>query len=123
MRILLIAAAVCVALGAPIARSQAPTEAPFPPVANVNLSLEQRHTIKEFVKDLNLPKAADKFPLTIGATVPGLIALTPMPNAIAAKVPQVKSHRLFVTADRIVLVNPNDPHIAEVIEDTDRPPR
>jgi hypothetical protein len=33
----------------------------------------------------------------------------------------VRSHRLFVTSDRIVLVNPNDLRIAEVIEDTDRP--
>jgi hypothetical protein len=123
MRKLLMTAAACLALGAPIARSQAPTEAPLPPVVNVNLSLEQRHTIKEFVKDLQLPKVADKFPLTVGATVPGSITLTPMPNAIAAKVPQVKSHRLFVTADRIVLVNPNDPRIAEVIEDADRSPR
>jgi hypothetical protein len=123
MRKLLMTTAACLALGAPIARSQAPTEAPLPPVVNVNLNLEQRHTIKEFVKDLQLPKVADKFELTIGTMVPGSVALAPMPGAIAAKVPQVKSHRLFVTADRIVLVNPNDLRIAEVIEDTDRPPR
>jgi hypothetical protein len=93
----------------------------LPPVVNVNLNLEQRHTIKEFVKDLQLPKVADKLDLTIGAMVPGSVALASMPGAIAAKVPQVKSHRLFVTSDRIVLVNPNDLRIAEVIEDTDRP--
>jgi len=39
-----------------------------------------------------------------------------MPAEIGTKVPQVKTHRFFVTADRIVLVNPNDNRIADVIE-------
>jgi hypothetical protein len=118
MKRLFIAALACVLLGAPTVRSQeAPSEAPIAPTTTVNLNLEQQHTIKEFVKDLHLPKAAVKFDVSVGATVPPSVELAPMPTQIADKVPQVKTHRLFVTEGRIVLVNPNDQRIAGVIED------
>jgi hypothetical protein len=117
MKRLLIAVAACALMGAPIARSQAPTEAPIAPTSSINLSLEQQHTIKELVKDLHLPKVVDKIEIAVGAMVPASVTLQPMPTQIAAKVPQVKTHRLFVTDRRIVLVNPNDPRIAGVIEE------
>src|SRR4051812_10746459 len=117
MRKLCIAVTAALILSAPVALGQAPTETPLPPASSVNLSLEQRHTIKEFVKDLHLPKVATNFPVTIGATVPRSVALQAMPPQLGSKVPQVKSHRLFVTGDRIVLVNPNDARIADVIDE------
>jgi hypothetical protein len=97
--------------------TEAPTEAPLPPMANINLSLEQKHTIRELVKDMHLPKEGGKFDLKVGASVPASVVLAPMPVEIGNKVPQIKSHRLFVTGERIVLVNPNDPRIAEVIDE------
>jgi hypothetical protein len=117
MKRLLIAVAACALMGAPIARSQAPTDAPMAPTSTVNLSLEQQHTIKELVKDLRLPKVDGKFEISVGTIVPSAIALQPMPTQIGVKVPQVKTHRLFVTDNRIVLVNPNDQRIAGVIEE------
>ena len=78
--------------------------------------MEQRHVIKELVKDLSVSKAPGDVPVSIGATVPQTVPLQAVPSEIGAKVPQVKSHRFFVTTDRIVLVNPNDARIAEVIE-------
>ena len=39
-----------------------------------------------------------------------------MPPDVAQKVPQVKSHRFFVTADEIVIVDPKDNKVAEVIK-------
>jgi uncharacterized protein DUF1236 len=117
MRMLVIAAATALMMATPIARSQAPSDQPAPPPSTtVNLTMEQRHVIKEVVKDLHLPKASGDVPVSIGATVPQSIPLQAVPSEIGAKVPQVKSHRFFVTTDRIVLVNPNDARIAEVIE-------
>jgi hypothetical protein len=119
MRTLLIAAVTMTALmmSAPIARGQAPSEQPpAPPSATVNLTLEQRHVIKEVVKDLHLQKVSGNVPVSIGATVPQTVPLQAIPSEIGAKVPQVKSHRFFVTTNLIVLVNPNDARIAEVIE-------
>jgi len=39
-----------------------------------------------------------------------------LPEQIAAKVPQVKSHVFFIKNDKIVLVDPKDNKIVEVIE-------
>jgi hypothetical protein len=39
-----------------------------------------------------------------------------MPSEIARKVPQVKAHRYFVTAQQIVIVDPKDNKITEVIK-------
>ena len=72
-----------------------PVVAPQP--RTINLTLEQRFIIKENIKDLNLPKAHDSAPATIGDQVPSNIELHPMPPAVAQKVPQVKSHAFFIS--------------------------
>jgi Protein of unknown function (DUF1236) len=117
MRNLVIAATTALMMTSPIAWGQAPSERAAPPATTtVNLTLEQRHVIKEVVKDLRLPKAPENAPATVGGTVPQSVPLQDMPAEIGTKVPQVKTHRFFVTNDRIVLVNPNDNRIADVIE-------
>src|SRR6476469_7110643 len=65
----------------------------------VNLTMEQRHIIKEIVlKDLKIEPPeqgqAAKVPMTVGDVVPNGIPLKPMPVEVAAKVPQVKSHSI-----------------------------
>ena len=104
-------------ISSPLAWSQAPSEQSAPPASTtVNLTLEQRYVIKELVKDLHVTKAAGDVSVSVGTMVPQTVPLQAIPTEIGAKVPQVKSHRFFVTADRIVLVNPNDNRVAEVIE-------
>jgi len=118
MRNLLIAvAASLVFAGQAWSQVSPPTEGPLAAMTNINLSLEQKHTIRELVKDMRLPKEGGKFDLKVGASVPTSVVLAPMPAEISNKVPQIKSHRLFVTGERIVLVNPQDPRIAEVIDE------
>jgi hypothetical protein len=116
MKRLHIALATCAFLSTQAALGQAPTETPVAPTSTVNLSLEQQHTIREFVKELRVPKVAAKFELAVGTAVPASVQLQPMPAEIAEKVPSVKTHRLLVTDSRIALVNPNDPRIAGVID-------
>ncbi len=118
MRRLLIATATTAALlmSGSLAGSQTPSQDAVPPQSKINLNLEQRHIIKEIVKDLKVQKAPADTPVSIGAIVPQSVPLNPMPADISQKVPQVRSHRFFLAGDRIVLVSPNDKRIAEVIE-------
>ena len=39
-----------------------------------------------------------------------------MPSEVSQKVPQVKSHRFIVTEQQIVIVDPKDNKIADVIK-------
>jgi hypothetical protein len=119
-RTILLAATLLVGpalLFAPVAGGQAPPAVQTPaPTPTVNLSVQQRHIIKEIIKELKVPAADAAVRLEAGVKVPSDIRLSPMPDLIAQKVPQVKSHLFFVKDDRIALVNPKDNAIAEVIE-------
>jgi len=90
-----------------------PATAPSTPA--INLTQEQRFIIKENVKDLHLTKAPADTTDTIGDPVPQNIELQPMPPIVREKVPQVRSHLFFIKDDAIVLVDPKDRRVADVI--------
>jgi len=48
--------------------------------------------------------------------IPQGITPRPMPSEVGQKVPQVKSHRFFLTAQQIVIVDPKDNKVADVIK-------
>jgi hypothetical protein len=83
---------------------------------SANLTVQQRHIIKEIVKDLKLPAVNADVQLQAGVKVPADVSLTPMPPLVVQKVPQVQSHQFFVKDERIALVNPKDRTITEVID-------
>jgi hypothetical protein len=99
-------------MGVPV-RGQAPT---VPVQPKINISLEQRHVIKEILKDLNISPAQQNTETTVGTTVPPTIALSPMPGLISEKVPQIKSHMLFVKEGKVVIVDPKDNKIVDAID-------
>jgi hypothetical protein len=102
---------------APPIQAPAPAEAPaVPPQPKVNLSLEQRHVIKELIKDLDVSPAPQNVATTVGATVPAAIKLNPMPQAVADKVPQIKSHLFFVEDGKVVIVDPKENKIVDAID-------
>ena len=82
----------------------------------VNLTLEQRHVIRELVKELKVAPAKDDLKLAAGDEIPGKVALQPIPPLIGQKVPSIKSHRLYVTESQILIVDPQDQKVVEVIE-------
>jgi hypothetical protein len=112
------------------AQAPAPTPAPtqrqdlppmrerqeLPTAPKLNLTLEQRHTIREFIKDLKPQEAADNVQAGVGDAVPQGVNLQPMPADVGRKVPQVKSHRFFVAGHQIVLVDPSSNKVADVIK-------
>jgi len=99
---------------AQIAPQQGPSQDVLAPAPKLNLTLEQRHTIKELVKDMKAD-AAD-VQAAIGEPIPPGISPRPMPSDVSQKVPQVKSHRFFLTAQQIVIVDPKDNKVADVIK-------
>ena len=115
---MLSALVVMLSFAGPVAHAQiAPQEGPSQDVlapAKLNLTLEQRHTIKELVKDMKAD-AAD-VQAAIGEPIPPGISPRPMPSDVSQKVPQVKSHRFFLTAQQIVIVDPKDNKVADVIK-------
>jgi Protein of unknown function (DUF1236) len=101
------------------ARSQTPAtpaEAPAPVQSKINLTLEQRHVIKEIIKDLNISPAPQNIDTTAGTTVPAAIHLSPMPQVVAEKVPQVKSHLFFIENGKVVIVDPKENKIVDAID-------
>ena len=82
----------------------------------VNLTLEQRHVIRELVSDLKVDRASDDVKVAAGDDVPGQVTLHPIPPLIGQKVPQIKAHRFYVTQSRVVIVDPQDQKVVEVIE-------
>ncbi len=107
------ALALAVALLNGPARGQTPT-APTQP--KINITLEQRHVIKEIIKDLNISPAEQNVDTTVGATVPATINLTPMPGLLSEKVPQIKSHVLFLKDGKVVIVDPKENKIVDAID-------
>ena len=111
------AAAASLLFIAPIAQGQAPTEQNAPVVTTkINLTLEQRHVIKEIVKDLKIENAPVDINFAVGDTVSKSVHLQPMPPEVAAKVSQVKSHLFLVKGSQVVIVDPKDNKIVDVIE-------
>jgi hypothetical protein len=82
----------------------------------VNLTLEQRHVIRELVRDLKIAQSSDDSKVAAGDEVPGKVTLHPIPPLIGQKVPQIKAHRFYVTQSQVVIVDPQDQKIVEVIE-------
>jgi Protein of unknown function (DUF1236) len=91
---------------------------PVTPVQpKIKLTMEQEHIIKEFIlKDTTIGKAPGSTAVKIGEPVPAGIELRPFPAAVTAKVPQVKAHAFFVHGEQVVVVNPQDNKVADVIE-------
>ena len=62
------------------------------------------------------PRGQGRLKVAAGDEVPGKVALHPIPPLIGQKVPQIKSHRFYVTQSQIVIVDPQDQKVVEVIE-------
>jgi hypothetical protein len=94
----------------------APAAPAVPAQPKVNLTLEQRHVIKELIKDLNVASAPKDTNIAVGATVPATVTLNPMPQLVAEKIPQIKSHMFFVEDNKVVIVDPKENKVVDAIE-------
>ena len=93
-----------------------PSTAPAIKAADtVNMTMEQRHIIKD-MKITEPPDQAAKVPTEVGQAVPAGIPLQPMPVEVAAKVPQLKAHSFLVKNDKVIIIDPKDNKVAALIE-------
>ena len=122
-----ISAAVAVAITAAVLTLVLPVEAQVPstapavkPADTVQLTMEQRHVIKEIIiKDMKITVPQDqaaKVPTQVGDTVPSGIPLQPMPVEVSAKIPQLKAHSFLVKDEKILIIDPKDNKVAALIE-------
>jgi hypothetical protein len=115
-----VSAVIAIALFAPPSAVEAQSNTKpviAPPSRTINLTAEQRFMIKEIIlKDLNVAKAPAGTPESIGDPVPSSVELHDMTPALAENVPQVKSHKFYLTAHSIVLVSASDRKVADVIK-------
>ncbi|HEY7296839.1 MAG TPA: DUF1236 domain-containing protein [Xanthobacteraceae bacterium] len=108
------AIATAATLLSPVVAGAQAVEPPTQP--KVNLTLQDRYTIKEIMKDVRVTPAPAGQPTSIGTEVPDKVKLEPVPAEVAAKVPKIKSHLFFVEDHKIVLVQAKDRKIVDVIE-------
>lgn len=105
-----------VAIPESIAQAPAPAPGQELRTSKINLTVEQRHVIKEIVKDMAVAKAPDSAPVTTGSTAPDGAVLRSFPPEITDKVPQIKSHKFFVKGSQIVIVSGDGNDVVEIIE-------
>jgi hypothetical protein len=96
-----------------------PSSPAMKPQETVNLTMEQKHVIKEIIiKDMKAQSQdqAAKIPTKIGDTVPAGIPLQPIPVEVSAKIPQIKSHSFVIKDDKVIIVDTKDNKVAALVE-------
>jgi hypothetical protein len=97
--------------------AQLPGDPPVITKRSVNLNEEDRHTIREIVlKDRKVQKAPENAKVAIGEAVPQGVNLQPMPDDVTRKVPQLKNNTFFVMGEEVVIVEPKDNTVAEIVK-------
>lgn len=96
--------------------AQAPPQREAPASSKINLTVEQRHVIKEVIKDMAIAKAPADALVTTGSSAPSGVVLRAFPSEITDKISQIKSHKFFVKGEQIVIVSSDGNDIVEIIE-------
>jgi hypothetical protein len=97
------------------AQSQGPTQPAAATASRINITIEQKHVIKEWIKDLKVEPAAPSVKLAVGEVVPPDVVLQAIPTEIGQKVPQIKTHQFVLVADQIAIVDPKDHKVVDLI--------
>ena len=83
----------------------------------INLTAEQYFVIKEYVlKDAAAAPQSESIPTKIGERIPTTITLRAFPSDLSEKISSLKSHVFYVDNGKIVIVDPKDNSIADIIE-------
>jgi len=82
----------------------------------INLTMEQKHILKETIKELKIDGVAANLDVAIGEAVPNTVQLHPMPAQLSEKISHVKNYLFFLTGGRIVIVDPKDSKAVDIID-------
>lgn len=87
------------------------------PAGAVNLTTEQRTTIRQEVLTANAPRANNiNFTVNVGTVVPSTVRVVEVPPTIIKIHPQWKGYRYFVHNDEIIIVEPRTLKIVAVLD-------
>jgi hypothetical protein len=103
----------CLVVGS--AQGPAP-QGPAVVTPKINLTMEQRHVIKESIKDLKLESAPAAGNVAVGDEVARTIQLRPLPSEISDRISQLKNYVFFVKGNQLIVVNPRDNKVVEIID-------
>jgi len=109
-------AAISAASAATVPSGTAATKMAQPASDTLSLSSTQQKSAWNdlYVKSLN-QKAPSGFEATIGAVVPSKVKIAPVTGKAASDVPALKSYDFAMLQHKLLIVNPRDKKIAEVI--------
>lgn len=101
--------------------AQSPTQPgptqPVPTTPTVKLTMDDKHVLKEnLLKDSQSVGSAGEMEFERGKKVPTSVQLRRFPDQIASKIPSIKSHEYFVADQAIVVVEPQQRTIVEVVK-------
>ena len=87
------------------------------PAGAVNLTTEQRTTIRQDVLTSNAPRATNiNFSINVGTVVPSSVRVVEVPETIIKIRPAWKGYRYFVYNDEIIIVEPRTLKIVAVLD-------
>jgi hypothetical protein len=84
--------------------------------SKLRLSDDKRRKIREVVVTERPSARCEEVSVTVGTEIPGSIALLAFPDIVIRDVPEIREYRYCVRGDDVVLIDPDDHRIVEVIE-------
>jgi hypothetical protein len=84
--------------------------------ARVRIAPEQRQTIRTIVMREARCRQELRIDFSIGLPLPRSVEVCEFPDAVLAAVPEIRSYRYVVRGDDIVIVDPDEYRIVEVID-------
>jgi urease beta subunit len=84
--------------------------------SRLNLAPEKRRMIRETViKEQSAPRCSD-VTVTVGETVSSSLRLDPLPSLVVQDVPEIRSYEFCIKDNDVVLVDPGEHRIIDVID-------
>jgi hypothetical protein len=87
-------------------------------MAKDNLTLtrsQQRTAWRDLSKQASNQTAPSNFTASVGATIPGDVTIKAVPAKVAARVSSLKPYDFALLDNKLVIVNPNDKKVVDVI--------
>ena len=94
--------------------------APPTDATQIRLTPEQKRAIVTAVRDIKIPPPSNAFTVAVGVQVPPSIELYALPIAALSQAPEVKLLRYTMVQNQVVLVDPTNLRVIEVIRPRSR---
>ena len=112
----LLVAGVSAASAAGMSQSNSTTSTMAQPAGTLSLTSAQQKTVwNDLHGQATEQKAPSGFNATVGAIVPSTVKTEPVPRKAATSVPALKSFNFAMVDGKLLIVNPSDKKIVDVI--------